>query len=163
MIWFHIWGWVREQPFNTIFLILQLTGAIHLLESSIGCQTQLPHADYSYSVLNEARVQGMKERECPLSEVFALQDCTLDIWPGALLLKKRKEGDSPKETVIVELPAGKLLLFRGDLVHAGSQYHSLNHRLHFYLDSSFCNRAHNNTQYVTNDGVLCSIKLLMVH
>lgn len=119
-----------------------------LLWSKEGCQRQLPHADYSYSVLQEARRDhGMTESTPPLSAVLALQDCTLDIWPGALILKKKDPLKAPVERKLVQLKQGQLLIFRGDLIHAGSAYASSNFRLHFYLDYPGCSRVANSTEY----------------
>jgi hypothetical protein len=77
-------------------------------------------------------------------------DLKILLWtfPGAMLLKKKKNVTFRKQ--VVSIKEGQLLLFRGDLVHAGSQYSSLNHRLHFYLDSSLCDRASDGTQHITN-------------
>lgn len=124
-----------------------LLGGIALLQSKPGCLAQLPHADYNISGLVEARNQGMSEKNCPLGAMFGFQDFTLDIWPEALLLKK---SDKVFLRKVVPIKEGQLLLFRGDLVHAGSHYASLNHRLHFYLDSPLCSRASNSTQYITS-------------
>ena len=36
---------------------------------------------------------------------------------------------------LAELNAGDVFVFRGDLIHVGAEYHSLNIRIHSYLDS----------------------------
>jgi hypothetical protein len=43
--------------------------------------------------------------------------------------------DKGGEREIVELNAGDVFLFRGDLVHVGAEYMSLNIRIHCYIDS----------------------------
>ena len=59
---------------------------------------------------------------------------------------------------VLQLKAGRLLLFRGDMVHAGGAYNDLNFRLHFYLDHIHCDRALNATQYIEDDDKLVKIK-----
>ena len=98
----------------------------------------------------------MKERDVPLGAIYA----TLDIWEGVLLLKKKEVyGGSAVYKKVIPIKKGQLLLFRGDLVHAGSAYSSSNFRLHFYLDNPLCDRSENSTQYVQADGVLALIKI----
>ena len=61
-----------------------------------------------------------------LAMIVALQDGTrLPIYPF----------DRGGERDVVELNAGDVFLFRGDLVHIGAEYRSLNIRIHSYIDS----------------------------
>jgi hypothetical protein len=48
-----------------------------------------------------------------------------------------------RKTLILQ--AGDAVLFRGDLVHAGSEYSKANVRLHIYLDSPVVPRDPNRT------------------
>ena len=166
-IWSLIWSWVchDNSPLSTyccFFTLYSLLtqGAIAVLESLPGCQAQLPHIDYTLAELRNMGTRGMKEKECPLSAVYALQECSLNIWPEALVLKSYDKRDAQvAERLVLSLQPGQLLLFRGDLVHGGSSYESLNHRLHFFLDSKFLPRGANSTQQVKGDGKLWKIKI----
>jgi ectoine hydroxylase-related dioxygenase (phytanoyl-CoA dioxygenase family) len=55
--------------------------------------------------------------------------------------------DDQGEHKLLALDAGDILLFRSDLVHAGSAYTEDNLRLHAYLDSPFVKRITNRTWY----------------
>jgi len=62
-----------------------------------------------------------------LAMIIALQDNTkLHIYPFG------RGG----EEIIIALNAGDVLIFRGDLIHAGAEYTGRNVRIHMYLDSS---------------------------
>lgn len=96
----------------------------------------------------------MKQDEVPLAALFALEACSLQVWPGALLLKKMTKSIDRQ---VIELKPGQMLVFRGDFVHAGSPYASLNLRLHFYLDNKLIDRSQNATQPIAYDGTLAKI------
>ena len=151
-----------ECAFDSINLMDTNTGGITLLVSESGCKAQLPHADYNHTLLQAARRvsegsknEPMTQNQVPLSALFALEDCTLQVWPGALLLKKQKGHWIDRKQI--SLKQGQLIVFRGDLVHAGSAYSSLNLRLHFYLDHPKVDRSGNSTQPVGYDGHLANI------
>lgn len=155
-----------ECAFDSINLMDKNTGGITLLVSESGCKAQLPHADYQYSVLKgankpcpEGKRATMKGVEVPLGAIFALEDCTLEVWPGALLLKPGVTSGPWIKKKQIRLEAGKMLIFRGDLVHAGSPYQSMSMRLHFYLDNKLIDRTSNSTQPVKDDGKLVKIEL----
>jgi hypothetical protein len=78
----------------------------------------------------------------------ALQDgTTLDVWPGALTTEPgRWPASIPR--CQVRLQAGDVLLFRGDLVHAGSAYNAANVRLHCYLDAADVSRPPDMTWFI---------------
>ena len=50
---------------------------------------------------------------------------------GTRLFVRDEEAD---ETVVVALGPGDILVFEGDVAHAGAWYTSLNTRVHLYLD-----------------------------
>lgn len=61
----------------------------------------------------------------PLAAIVALQDGTrLHVWSF----------DTGKEEAVT-LDEGDVIVFRGDLGHAGSEYDEENWRLHIYIDS----------------------------
>jgi hypothetical protein len=55
----------------------------------------------------------------------------------------------PYNSTILNLNKGDILIFRADLVHAGSDYDELNIRLHTYLDSPDVQRDNNRTYLIS--------------
>lgn len=116
-----------------------------ILESLPGCQMQAAHVDY---VPNPALLDTTDET-VPLLAVAALQgDTTLDVWPEShrLLRRARLTRHTPhvkRETV--HLAAGDVIVFRGDLIHAGSAYERHNLRIHVYMDHPSVPRPPNKT------------------
>jgi hypothetical protein len=75
-------------------------------------------------------LRSERPEDVPLACIVALQNGTrLHVWPF----------DTGKEEVIV-LDEGDMLLFRGDLGHAGAEYDEENWRLHVYIDSPVIER-----------------------
>jgi len=75
-------------------------------------------------------LRDQRPEDVPLACIVALQDGTrLHVWPF----------DTGKEEEVV-LNAGDMLLFRGDLGHAGAEYDEENWRLHVYIDSPVIER-----------------------
>jgi hypothetical protein len=105
-----------------------------LLESESGCQRQAAHCDYVPS----AELTSAEPK--PLLVLIAIEpNTTIEIWPGSHI-----SGKSCVRTTVV-LDAGDAIVFRADLVHAGSAYEVRNRRLHFYLDSPAVRREPNRT------------------
>ena len=103
-----------------------------LLHSLPGCQRQVEHTDYDPEVIAEIT----DEADVPWLVLVALQDnTTLDVF------------DDQEQHKLLALDTGDILLFRSDLVHAGSAYTEDNLRLHAYLDSPFVKRIKNRTWY----------------
>lgn len=107
-----------------------------LLESRPGCQRQAAHCDY----VPTPELLGAPNSEMPLLFLLALEDETrLEVWPYShtrSLMSERKT---------LTLAAGDAVVFRGDLVHAGSAYEKKNIRIHAYLDHSSVERDPNRT------------------
>lgn len=113
-----------------------------LLTSDAGCLPQRAHTDY---VREAAHLRG--NDEMPLGCIVALEDNTMfDVWPGAI----RCYDDPGKvfEHKRIMLNAGDVLLFRGDLVHAGAPFERFNMRLHLYLDHANVERVKGETYYM---------------
>lgn len=91
------------------------------LRSLPGCDRQPWHWDF-----NPDNLAGMSDEQMPLSCVVALQDST------RFHFKSNGCRNEDGETVTIE--AGDLLIFRGDMLHAGAAYEEENWRLHMYLD-----------------------------
>ena len=97
-----------------------------------GKQHQPRHADSA----QKDSLRGELPHDVPLAALLAIQGRTqLHVWPF----------DTDKEE-IVELEDGDLLIFRGDLGHAGAEYNEedmhggVHLRLHVYIDSPLIER-----------------------
>ena len=107
-----------------------------LLESRPGCQRQAAHCDY----VPTPELLEAPDEEVPLLFLLALEDNTrLDVWP----LSHTRSLIAERKTL--ELAAGDAVIFRADLVHAGSAYENQNIRIHAYLDHPSVPRDPNRT------------------
>jgi hypothetical protein len=108
-----------------------------LLESLPGCRQQAAHTDY----VPTAELRTASDSEMPLLFMLAIEDDTyLDVWP-----RTHRPRRHPVSQTTVRLNAGDAVLFRGDLVHAGSAYEKHNLRIHAYLDHPAVPRDPNRT------------------
>lgn len=93
------------------------------IQSLPGCEGQPAHTDYP-------PMPGQADADVPLAVLVALMpDTRLCVWP---------QSRRPKE---VHLLPGDVLVFRGDLVHAGAAYANENVRLHCFLGEHHSNRT----------------------
>ena len=109
------------------FLKHRTVGTTAILHSKSGCKRQQWHTDYDPEVCKSTSLK-------PMGAIFALEDNTY-----FNIHKKRK----------ILLKKGQILIFDGDLVHAGSAYDEENTRIHFYLDSPHVPRKKNKTYLLT--------------
>jgi ectoine hydroxylase-related dioxygenase (phytanoyl-CoA dioxygenase family) len=96
---------------------------------------QLPHSDYD---------PVMAPDNSPFGMLIALQNGTrLKIWTGSCRCWVDGNDGWPTldltapdqfESRMVTLQKGQVLVFRGDLIHAGAAYESRNVRVHCFLD-----------------------------
>lgn len=115
-----------------------------ILKSLAGCHEQPAHCDYQRATLN------VSDEHMPLAALLAIEPGTmLSVWPKSIT-----GGDMPEriERVVLNMDVGDMVVFRGDLVHAGSGYDAENHRLHAYLDSEYVSRIDNRTWLVKKHG-----------
>jgi hypothetical protein len=78
--------------------------------------------------------------DVPLGCLIALEEgASFVIWPRSI------RSNYVKDSINVVLRPGDIIVFRGDLVHAGAAYQETNHRIHCYLDSSRRKRPTNQT------------------
>ena len=116
-----------------------------ILESLPGCQVQAAHVDY----VPDAALLETTDETVPLLAVIALQDdTTLEVWPQShrLVRRARMTRHTPHVSrKTVSLAAGDVIVFRGDLIHAGSAYTAHNLRLHAYIDHPTVPRPPNKT------------------
>jgi ectoine hydroxylase-related dioxygenase (phytanoyl-CoA dioxygenase family) len=128
-----------------------------LIESRPGCQQQAAHCDY----IPIPEFTALSDEAMPLLFLVAIEPgTTLEVWPRSheLLAREARETKETKETRetretksrpirqrTLRLNAGDAVLFRGDLVHAGSAYERANRRIHVYLDNPAHPREPNRT------------------
>ena len=120
-------------------------GGVVALRSQPGCQRQAAHCDY----IPDDVFLDTDDVNVPLLFMLALEDDTkLDVWPGSHKLVRDIRAARRMLPIVrktLTLQAGDAVLFRGDLVHAGSEYSKQNTRLHVYLDSPAVPRDPNRT------------------
>jgi ectoine hydroxylase-related dioxygenase (phytanoyl-CoA dioxygenase family) len=117
-----------------------------LLASDPGCVRQAAHQDY----VPDDTLRSVTDDAMPLLFLLALEDNTmLDVWPGS----HRPSGATRIRRETLCLDPGDAVLFRGDLVHAGSAYETVpNCRVHVYLDHPLVPRTPNRTWIVSKHG-----------
>lgn len=117
-----------------------------VLSSEPGCKEQKAHQDYLEKDLKKKDGATPPPDEIPLGVIVALMDDTyIDVWPGAIKTLSEAGKVKPKR---LRFNRGDIVIFRGDLVHAGSAYTKFNMRLHTYMDHPSVKRKFNSTQYV---------------
>ena len=135
----------------------------NILQSLAGCKQQQAHTDY---VPDPTFIEKMKELDVPSKQskipllcLVALEPNTyLDIWENSIQLITQSEDilkdilNPGVERVRITLQPGDILIFRPDLVHAGSAYEIENVRLHVYLDSAEIPRTPNRTFIIHKHG-----------
>ena len=99
-----------------------------IVRSEPFCKRQKLHYDYDTDVLRK-----LQTKDYPHGLIVAVSDHSRFIVNG-----------SGKNTT-VHLNKGDVLVFRGDLLHAGAEYYNENIRLHAYIDSKKYTRDKNIT------------------
>jgi ectoine hydroxylase-related dioxygenase (phytanoyl-CoA dioxygenase family) len=125
-----------------------------ILESLPGCQIQSAHTDY----IPDAALLETGDDSVPLLAVVSLEPATtLEVWPTSHRLIRRGRLTRVTRKVTrhtVELASGDVIVFRGDLVHAGSPYAARNIRIHAYLDHPTVPRPPNRTWIINEHAPL---------
>lgn len=112
-----------------------------VLASWPGCQRQHRHCDH-----DPATFAGLADPDVPMAIVVALQPGTsMLVWPGCIRGRFPDEGTDGTRLV---LDRNDVLIFRGDLVHAGDAYTTFNARIHVFADAIHVNRRRNETYLV---------------
>ena len=115
-----------------------------ILSSKPGCKRQLAHLDYEYT--DDFRKITEEPEKIPLLVLVGLEPNTsIYIWPNSIEIIQQKYKGLPDGPTRIELEPGDILIFRADMIHAGSEYEDINIRLHCYLDSPFLHRNPNRT------------------
>jgi hypothetical protein len=120
-------------------------GGFVALESLPDCGRQAAHSDYVPT--NE--LLKTRDESVPLLAILALEPHTyLDVWPSSHRIIR----GSPIFRKTLTLEPGDIVIFRADLIHAGSAYSRRNIRLHAYLDHEAVPRVPNRTWVVHQHG-----------
>ena len=127
-----------------LYTALSAINDVVILESLPGCQQQQYHTDYDMDELGRLE----RKEDMPLGILIALEDHTKLMVKG-LARRPTTEGPRPRPGAAVNLNRGDVLIFRGDLIHAGAVYTQRNLRLHTFLDSGVVTR-HANATYPTS-------------
>lgn len=113
-----------------------------VLVSRAPCQHQNRHHDYDPDV-----IAALADGDVPLAVVVGLDyaNTTLDVWPGCI---RGKTPEYEAQATQVRIGPGDLVVFRGDLVHAGSSYDEDNVRVHAYIDTPTVRRQRDSTYLI---------------
>lgn len=124
-----------------------------VIHSKPGCQDQAAHCDY----VPDSALAKVPNHQMPLAVLVSIMPGTcLNVWPNSIKLStlsaKRVKKVKPIRCKVEKLNPGDMLVFRGDLAHAGSRYKNNNCRLHTFLDSDRVKRRPNRTWIVHTHG-----------
>lgn len=124
-----------------------------VIHSRPNCQDQAAHCDY----VPNPSLGTVPDERMPLAALVSMMPgTTLNVWPKSIRLSTLNEAlveQIPSiKCRVVKLNAGDMIVFRGDLVHAGSSYKKDNYRLHTFLDSDAVERKPNSTWIVHKHG-----------
>ena len=127
-----------------------------IIKSLPGCRQQMPHTDY----IPTDELNNASDNFMPLGCIVAVMPMTyLYVWPKSIRLSTKTQTVidkmKPIKPVKLELQPGDVIIFRGDLVHAGAEYQTHNYRIHTYLDSPKVNREYNRTWFADNMSCIC--------
>lgn len=103
-----------------------------ILKSQKFCKRQRLHYDYDNDIL-----KNIDENDYPHGVIVGVSNCCRFI--------VSPDGISRK---YIHFDKGDVIIFRGDTIHAGSEYFTENIRIHAYIDSSSHERIKNETFYV---------------
>ena len=122
----------------------------NLIVSEEGCKTQMAHCDYEPT----DELRDASNENIPLAALIAINDnTTLRVWKKSIhLCTKTSDELEPVKPIgynDVYLNHGDILVFRGDLVHAGSAYDEVNMRIHVFMDTQAVKRDPNRTMIVS--------------
>ena len=136
------WSRLVRRRLSEEFAPLRSSSMV-VIESLPGCQRQAAHCDY----IPTEELLALEDAEMPLLFLLAIEPgTTIDLWPRSHhLLRSSPTSKALCHRVSVALEPGDAILFRADLVHAGSAYEVSNRRVHVYLDNPDHHRDPNRT------------------
>ena len=134
-----------------------------VIHSKPGCSKQAFHCDYQPS--KELDNACLNVDNMPLACLVALSDgtklCVYNYGINMIKTDSNITAISQRITpMTLLLKAGDVVVFRGDLIHAGGEYDEDNYRLHAYIDSNRVPRTPNRTFVVKNYGTQKMRKIL---
>lgn len=100
-----------------------------IVRSEACCKRQQLHYDYDTN-----KLKSMYKKDYPYGLIVSVSD------NSRFIIKPNNS-----KAKIVYLNKGDVLIFRGDLLHAGAEYYNENIRLHAYIDSKKYKREKNTT------------------
>ncbi|KKL07371.1 hypothetical protein LCGC14_2586680 [marine sediment metagenome] len=123
-----------------------------VIHSKPGCGDQASHCDY----VPEPNLATVPDSHFPLAVLLAVMPGTkISVWPRSIRFAYTSptilQQIQPIHRKTLELDIGDMLVFRGDLVHAGAAYDEENVRIHCFLDSELVPRTPNHTWLVHKD------------
>lgn len=121
----HLRNFIKDNGFNDHYL-----RDLVIIRSEPYCKRQKLHHDYD---VNELRV--IKKKNYPYGIIVGISDHSRFIISD----------DKQSRTRTIHIDKGDVLIFRGDVLHAGAEYYSENVRLHAYIDSVKYKRKKNKT------------------
>lgn len=138
----------KALPHHDVGKTLTL-GETVVIASQAGCQQQAAHTDHVPSLQLQRLVNDNPEK-LPLAMLVAVQaGTTLEVWPRSIgLVTRSRDKDLPTTPLpprTVQLPTGSVMVFRADLVHAGSAYATNHRRLHLFVESTAFQREADTT------------------
>ena len=123
-----------------------------ILKSEPGCHKQMAHLDYIPTIDFDGVINGIDKNKIPLLILTSIMDNTfIHIWEKSIEMLNETYSEEPLKSNKLLLNAGDILVFRSDMIHAGSEYTEQNIRLHCYLDSSYVIREENTTFIIKLD------------
>lgn len=137
-----------------------------MIGSIQGCMPQAAHFDWNwvndnqYKKMSKSRTQN--PALVPLSAILCFQKGTsLRLWPGSHKLVENRICAAAHEVKYihredVSLDPGDIIVFRGDMAHAGDRYDENNLRMFTYLDLPYATRQRNGTKVLNLKNTQCS-------
>ena len=119
------WVYIRKKlEALKIITAYRKTGDPHLLMSLDGCKVQKMHWDYPAAKV-QALIEDGKYEDVPVSVLTSFT-------PGgsAIMIK-----DGTKKSKKVDLPFGSMVVFTGDVLHAGAAYKDFNLRGFMHVEN----------------------------
>ena len=95
-----------------------LSTGMMVIRSLAGCGRQRHHQDRAHHTTAAPSFAHLPFGQVPLSVIWALEDET------TIIINEER----------YHIPKGQILVFRGDVCHAGDGYRGVNTRIHAYLD-----------------------------
>jgi len=136
---------------NDINPILQKSNWV-IIKSEIGCKKQMAHLDYVPTPEFNTIINGFDKNKIPLLVLTSLMDNTyIHIWDKSIDIINGCYTGEPIKSSKISLNKGDVIVFRSDVIHAGSEYDVENIRMHCYLDSPFLCREEDTTFIIKLD------------